>query len=55
MAGRDMADPRSMKSAIYAAIDIYNKRTDYDELVAGRMTIQLPDTEIRPKGGRIIE
>ena len=55
MAGRDMADPRSMKSAIYAAIDIYNKRTDYDELVSGRMTIQLPDTEIRPKGGRIIE
>ena len=55
MAGRDIADPRSMKSAIYAAIDIYNKRTDYDELVAGRMTIQLPDTEIRPKGGRIIE
>ena len=55
MAGRDLADPRSMKSAIYAAIDIYNKRADYDELVAGRMTIQLPDTEIRPKGGRIIE
>ena len=55
MAGRDMADPRSMKSAIYAAIDIYNHRTDYDELVANRMTIKMPDTEIRPKGGRIIE
>lgn len=55
MAGRDMADPRSMKSAIYAAIDIYNNRADYDELVANRMTIKMPDNEIRPKGGRIIE
>lgn len=55
MAGRDMADPRSMKSAIYAAIDIYNHRADYDELVANRMTLKMPDTEIRPKGGRIIE
>ncbi len=55
MAGRDMADPRSMKSAIYAAIDIYNNRADYDELIANRMTIKMPDNEIRPKGGRIIE
>jgi len=55
MAGRDMADPRSMKSAIYAAIDIFNRRADYDELVAGRMTIKAPDTEIKPRGGRIIE
>ena len=55
MAGRDLADPRSMKAAIYEAIDIYNRRADYDELIAGRMTIKLPDTEIRPKGGRIIE
>ena len=55
MAGRDMADPRSMISSIYAAIDIYNKRTEYDELVAGRMKIKMPDTEIKPKGGRIIE
>ena len=55
MAGRDMADPRSMKSAIYEAIDIYNKREAYDELIANRMTIKMPDTEIRPRGGRIIE
>ena len=55
MAGRDMADPRSMKAAIYAAIDIFNKRADYDELIANRMTIEVPDTEIRPRGGRIIE
>ncbi len=55
MAGRDMADPRSMKAAIYTAIDIFNRRADYDELVANRMTIKMPDTEIKPKGGRIIE
>ena len=55
MAGRDLADPRSMKSAIYAAIDIFNKREAYDELIANRMTIKAPDTEIRPKGGRVIE
>ena len=55
MAGRDMADPRSMKAAIYTAIDIYNRRADYDELIENRMTIKAPDTEIKPRGGRIIE
>ena len=55
MAGRDMADPRSMKAAIYAAIDIFNKREEYDDRVDNRMTIKAPDTEIKPKGGRIIE
>ena len=55
MAGRDLADPRSMKAAIYTAMDIYNRRADYDDLVENRMTIKMPDTEIKPKGGRIIE
>ena len=55
MAGRDLADPRSMKAAIYAAIDIYNRRADYDDLIENRMTIKAPDTEIKPRGGRIIE
>lgn len=55
MAGRDMADPRSMKAAIYAAIDICNNRDDYDDLMENRMTIKAPDTEIKPRGGRIIE
>ena len=55
MAGRDLADPRSMMAAIYTAIDIYNKREDYDDLVENRMTIKMPDTEIKPRGGRIIE
>ena len=55
MAGRDLADPRSMISSIYAAIDIFHNREAYDELMAGRMTIEMPDTEIKPRGGRIIE
>ena len=55
MAGRDLADSRSMIAAIYAAIDIYNRRAEYDDLVENRMTIELPDTEIKPRGGRIIE
>lgn len=55
MAGRDLADPRSMIAAIYAAIDIYNRRAEYDDLVENRMTIELPDTEIKPRGGKIIE
>ncbi len=55
MAGRDMADPRSMIAAIYTAIDIFNRRKDYDELIENRMTIKMPDTEIKPRGGRIIE
>lgn len=55
MAGRDSADPRSMKAAIYAAMDIWHKRQAYKELIDNRMTIKMPDTEIKPKGGRIIE
>lgn len=55
MAGRDMADPQSMKSSIYTAIDIFNNREHHDKLIAERMTIKMPDTEIKPKGGRIIE
>jgi len=34
MAGRDEADPRSMMSAIYTAIDIYRHRAEYDEMNA---------------------
>lgn len=55
MAGRDLADPRSMISSIFTAIDIFNHRQDYDDLQAGKMTVKMPDTEIKPKGGRIIE
>lgn len=56
MAGRDMADPRSMISAIYAAVDVCRNREVYDELIAGRMKVQAPSTEIKPnKSGNIIE
>lgn len=37
MAGRDIADPRSMMSAIFTAIDIYKHRKAYDDLQAGKM------------------
>ncbi|MBR1678157.1 MAG: 4-hydroxythreonine-4-phosphate dehydrogenase PdxA, partial [Bacteroidales bacterium] len=37
MAGRDEADPRSMMYAIYCAIDIFNHRLEYDELMRSRM------------------
>ena len=37
MAGRDEADPRSMMSAIYTAIDIFRKRLQYDSLQEKRL------------------
>ena len=55
MAGRDLADPRSMISSIFTAIDIFNHRQDYDTIQAGKMNVKMPDTEIKPRGGRIIE
>ncbi len=37
MAGRDEADPHSMMSSIYAAIDIFRKRIAHDAVQGGRM------------------
>ena len=37
MAGRDEADPQSMMSSIYTAIDIFRRRAAYDTLHAGKM------------------
>ena len=37
MAGRDEADPRSMMSAIYTAIDIFRRRLQYDTLLEVKM------------------
>jgi len=37
MAGRDLADPQSMMSSIYKAIDIYRSRIAFDALHAGKM------------------
>ena len=46
MAGRDEADPQSMMSAIYTAIDIWRSRQAYDELQEGKM-IEKPSTDDR--------
>ena len=37
LAGRDEADPRSMMSAIFTAIDIYRNRAEYGRLQEGKM------------------
>ncbi len=49
MAGRDEADPRSMMSAIFTAIDIYRNRETYDELQAGKMKERVLDDAGRPQ------
>ena len=43
MAGRDAADPLSMRASIFAAIDIYRNRLEYDRLLAGKMVEQKLD------------
>lgn len=56
MAGKDLADPHSMISSIYTAIDICGNRVKYDELQAGKMTVQPLSAEIKPgKKGVVIE
>lgn len=53
LAGRDEADPRSMRSAIFCAIDIYNNRKRWEALQAGKMQErQLEGTERPVKPGR---
>lgn len=37
MAGRDLADPRSMRAAIFTACDIFRSRRAWEQLQAGRM------------------
>ena len=37
MAGRDAADPLSMRASIFTAIDIYRNRVKYDNLLKGKM------------------
>lgn len=56
MAGKDLADPHSMISSIYTAIDICGNRVKYDELQAGKMTVQPLFSEVKPgKKGVVIE
>lgn len=53
MAGRDQADPRSMMSSIYTAIDIAKNRIAYDELQKNKLTIVLEQNDNH--NGRQIE
>lgn len=55
MAGRNLADPQSMMSAIYTAIDIFNNRIAYDDLQDGKLDIQMPEAERKPRGPRGVE
>lgn len=53
MAGRDEADPLSMRASIFAAIDIFHKREAFKNLVAGKMEEKrLEGEERREKPGR---
>ncbi len=55
MAGRDMADPMSMISSIYTAIDIYNHRLEYDEMQSKRLQERHPAGGDRQEKGNTIE
>lgn len=53
LAGRDVADPHSMRSAIFAAVDIFNARKDFEELQAGKMEERhLEGSDRRERNGR---
>ena len=52
MAGRDEADPMSMMSAIYAAIDIFKRRMAYDSLQEGKMPERQADDRRQDRPGR---
>ena len=52
LAGRDEADPRSMRAAIFAAIDIYNNKKAWKELQEGRMPEQEKPEESSQRPGR---
>ena len=53
LAGRDEADPRSMRAAIFAAIDIWKHRQAWKSLQEGKMPeISAPEDEHPNKPGR---
>ena len=50
IAGKNQADERSMRNAIFMAIDVLRKRAEYDELRADPLPfIERPDTEGKPR------
>lgn len=50
LAGRDEADPRSMISAIYTAIDVFNKRAEHKKLMESRPNLRFNTNDYREKG-----
>ena len=52
LAGRDEADPRSMRAAIFAAIDIWKHRQAWKGLQDGKMPEQKPIDDDKPRPGR---
>ncbi len=45
--GKGVADPSSFREAVYAAVDIFKRRSEYEELIANRLEkqeeVKLPD------------
>lgn len=52
MAGRDEADPRSMRAAIYTAIDIYKNRLAWKALQDGKMSERKQEEERNERPGK---
>lgn len=52
MAGRDEADPMSMMSAIYMAVDIFKNRLAYDRLESGKMQERVLEDNRPERPGR---
>ncbi len=52
MAGRDEADPRSMRAAIFKGIDIFESREAWDRLQEGKMVEQPRQYERNERPGR---
>lgn len=50
LAGRDEADPRSMISAIYTAIDVFNKRAEHKKIMASKPVLKTSAAEFSEKG-----
>ena len=50
LAGRDEADPRSMISAIYTAIDVYNRRAEHKKLMNSRPVLKTKAEGFSEKG-----
>ena len=48
IAGKNMADPQSMRWAIYMAIDIVKHRQNYDEITANPLKIKVFETKSAP-------